>query len=86
MKKQSSKKAMTYTNVVSFLVALPLCLIIWMIMKVLWPLTKIITKFAFKLLRKGLTRSKFAKQKTQFPTPEIFKDSPNLAPAKPVRF
>lgn len=86
MKKQSTTSTSPYTNVVSFLVAIPICTIIWILVKIFWPTLLFSAKVAFKLLRKGLTRSKFAKRSTQLPTPDIFKNAPNLARAKSVRF
>lgn len=98
MKNKSNTKSSFYVNSLSFIVALPICAVIYLLMRVIFPtlrysLTRIIfptlrftAKVAFKLLRKGLTRSKVVMQSPQLPTPDIFKDAPNLAPAKSVRF
>lgn len=86
MKKQSKTSTNPYTHIVSFLVALPICAVIWILVKIVWPTLLFSAKVAFKLVRAGLTRSTFAKHTTQLPTPDIFKNAPNLARAKSVRF
>ena len=87
MKKQPSKIENGYTSVVSYLVALPLCILIWISMKIVWPILRFFAKFAWKQFRNVLTPAKVVKPATsKLPTPEIFKGAPNLARAKSVRF
>jgi hypothetical protein len=87
MKKQPSNIEQRYTSVVSFVVALPICAVIWVSMKVVWPILRFCAKLAWKQIVKALSKSKVVKPANPtLPTPEIFKDAPNLAPAKSVRF
>lgn len=87
MKKQPSNIEQRYTSVVSFLVALPICAVIWVSMKIVWPILRFCAKFVWKQLCKTLSKSKVAKPlKKPLFTPEIFKNAPNLAPAKTIRF
>lgn len=86
MKKQPSNLEQCYTSVLSFLLALPICAVIWVSMKIVWPILRFCAKAALKQLRKALTRTKVVKPVAQLPTPEIFKGAPNLAPAKSIRF
>jgi hypothetical protein len=87
MKKQSSNIEQRYTSIVSFVIALPICALIWVSMKVVWPILRFFAKLAWKQIVKALSKSKVAKPLTPtLRTPEIFKNAPNLARAKQVRF
>lgn len=87
MKKQPSNLEQRYSSVLSFLIALPICAVIWVAMKVVWPILRFCAKLAWKLIVKALAKSQVVKPpKPTLPTPEIFKGAPNLAPAKQVRF
>lgn len=59
--------------------------------KIVWPLSKWAGKKAWEAFKayKNKPRSKKAKEakrSAELPTPDIFKDSPNLAPAKEFKF
>lgn len=71
-----------YIYIVSFLVALPVCAAIWTSKKIIWPLLCVSAKAAFKQIRKRAVKKKIATPTTQLPTPDIFKDAPNLARAR----
>jgi len=87
MKKQPSNNEQRYTSVVSFLVALPICAVIWVSMKIVWPILRFCAKFVWKQLCKSLSKPKVAKpSKETLPTPAIFKNAPNLARARSIRF
>jgi ABC-type spermidine/putrescine transport system permease subunit II len=87
MKKQPSMFERGYISVVSFLVALPICAVIWVSMKIVWPILRFCAKFAWKQLRKSLSKPTVAKPlKETLRTPAIFKDAPNLARARSIRF
>lgn len=87
MKKQPSNIEQGYSSVVSFIVALPLCALIWVAMKVVWPILRFCAKLVWKQSVKALSKSEVVKpSKAALPTPEIFKGAPNLARAKQVRF
>jgi hypothetical protein len=87
MKKQSSNIEQRYASVLSFVLALPLCALIWVSMKIVWPILRFCAKLALKLIVRALSKSKVVKPpKATLPTPDIFKGAPNLAPAKQVRF
>jgi len=87
MKKQSSNIEQRYTSIVSFIIALPICALIWISMKVVWPVLRFFAKLAWKKIVKALSKSKVEKPlKPTLRTPEIFKNAPNLARAKQLRF
>lgn len=87
MKKQSSNIEQRYASILSFVIALPICAVIWILMKIVWPILRFCAKLAWKRITMALSKSKVAKpSKATLPTPEIFKNAPNLAPAKSVRF
>jgi ABC-type spermidine/putrescine transport system permease subunit II len=87
MKKQPGNIEQIYSSVVSFFLALPICAAIWISMKIVWPILRFCAKFAWKQIGKALSKSKVVKPpKATLPTPEIFKNAPNLARAKSVRF
>jgi len=87
MKKQPSNIEQRYSSIVSFCIAWPLCAVIWVSMKVVWPILRFCAKLAWKQIVKALSKSKVVKPpKPTLPTPEIFKDAPNLARARQVRF
>lgn len=87
MKKQSSNIEHTYSSIVSFIVALPICALIWVAVRVVWPILRFCAKLAWKQSVKALSKSEVVKPaKATLPTPEIFKGAANLAPAKQVRF
>ena len=87
MKQQPGIIENSFVSVVAFVVALPLCAFIWVTRKIVWPILRFCAKFAWKKLRETMVKSKVVKppEPTLF-TPEIFKDAPNLAPAKQVRY
>lgn len=87
MKKQSSNIEQRYASVLSFVLAIPICVVIWVSMKIVWPILRFCAKLAMKLVLRALSKSKVVKPpKPALPTPDIFKGAPNLAPAKQVRF
>lgn len=87
MKKPASTLEQRYASVLSFVIALPICAAIWIVMKIVWPILRFCAKLAWKRIVKALSKSKVVKpSKRALPTPDIFKGAPNLAPAKSVRF
>jgi hypothetical protein len=87
MKKQPSIIEQRYSSLVSFIVASVLCTVIWITMKIVWPILRFCAKLAWKQISKAWSKSKVAKPaKATLPTPDIFKDAPNLARAQEVRF
>jgi hypothetical protein len=87
MKKPPSNIELAYSSVISFIVALPLCALIWVAMRVVWPILRFCAKLVWKQSVKALSKSEVVKPaKATLPTPEIFKGAPNLARAKQVRF
>ena len=87
MKKQPGTIEQRYVSVVSFLVALPLCAIVWIAMKIVWPILRVCAKLVWKHIRIAMLDAKVIKPpKLTLHTPEVFKGAPNLGPAKHVRF
>jgi hypothetical protein len=87
MKKEASTIEQRYSSVVSFIVALPLCALIWIALKIVWPILRFCAKLIWKQVFKALSKSKVVKPaKPTLYTPPVFKDAPNLARAKQVRF
>jgi len=87
MKKQTSNFEQRYATILSFVLALPLCALIWISMRILWPTLRFCAKLAWKVLLRILSKAKLVKPPKQIlPTPDVFKDSPNLARAKQVRY
>lgn len=87
MKKEVSTIEQRYSSVVSFIVALPLCALIWIALKIVWPILRFCAKLIWKQVIKALSKSQVVKPaKPTLYTPPVFKDAPNLARAKQVRF
>jgi hypothetical protein len=87
MNKQASKNSSVYSSLISLTIAFPICAVIWIAMKIVWPILRFCAKLASKQIMKAMRKSKVAKPlKAALPTPAIFKDAPNLAPAKSIRF
>lgn len=86
MKKQPGKFENGISFIVSLLIAFPICAVIWVSMKIVWPVLRFCAKAARSLLRKAMTKSNVVKPTSQLPTPAIFKGAPNLARARSVRF
>ncbi|MFC5550253.1 hypothetical protein [Massilia aerilata] len=87
MKKPASNIEQRYSSILSFVLALPLCAVIWISMKIVWPILRFCAKLAWKQIVKALSKSKVVKPpKATLYTPDCFKGAPNLAPAKSVRF
>lgn len=82
------------TNIVTTLVAWSLTAAILLVAesvrRILWPLACFIAKSAWKGIRHLVAKkskvAKSSKPSALLPTPEIFKDAPNLGPAKEFRF
>jgi hypothetical protein len=87
-----------FTFLIGALIASVLIIAGILLLKVLWPLTKWIAKKGWAKLR-GKTQKADAKSENLptleiearatgngLPTPDIFKDSPNLAPLREFRF
>ena len=97
MKKPSKKLENSYISIVAYLVAFPLCAVIWITKKIVWPLmcffTKniiwallcFVTKVVVKQILKRLTKKEAGMTKAILPTPEIFKDAPNLGRAREIQ-
>ncbi|WP_058048769.1 hypothetical protein [Janthinobacterium sp. Ant5-2-1] len=97
MKLPSNKIESPYVYIVSFIVALPICAVIWSTKKVVWPLMRIFTnKILWPLMRyiaidlvrnikNYITKTEETEQTEQLPTPEIFKDAPNLGRAREIQ-
>lgn len=84
-------------DAVTTLIALPFSAVIvsavFLLRSVVWPILRFCGKVALKGLKLALAKAraskpsvKKAKVKASLPTPDIFKNAPNLAPAKQVRF
>lgn len=87
MNKQESKNSSVYSSLISIAIAFPICVVIWVWMKIVWPILRFCAKLAWKKIKKALSKSDVVKPlKSTLPTPDIFKDAPNLAPAKQIRF
>lgn len=87
MKKPPSKTEQFYISFISCLVALPLCAVIWVSLKIVWPVLRFCAKLAWKKAVQAMSKSPVVKPaKATLHTPEIFKGAPNLAPAKSIRF
>jgi hypothetical protein len=87
MKKPPSIIEKGITGIVSIVLGLIVCAVVWISMRVVWPILRFSAKFAWKHTCKALTKSKVVKPAApKLQTPDIFKNAPNLARAKPVRF
>ena len=87
MKKQQINIEQRYSSILSFILALPICALIWIAMKIVWPILRFCAKLVWKQIVKAMSKSKVVKPpKAILPTPDVFKGAPNLAPAKSVRF
>lgn len=82
---------------VTTLIALPFSAIIviavFMMRSVVWPILRFCGKAALRGLKRTLAKAqqskpsvKKAKVQASLPTPDVFKNAPNLAPARQVRF
>lgn len=82
---------------VTTLIALPFSAVIviavFMMRSVVWPILRFCGKAARRGLKRALAKAqqskpsvKKAKMQASLPTPDIFKNAPNLAPAKQMRF
>jgi hypothetical protein len=84
-------------DAVTTLIAMPFSAIIvtavFAMRSVVWPILRFCGKAALKGLKRALAKAqatkpsvKKAKVQASLPTPDIFKNAPNLAPARQVRF
>lgn len=82
---------------VTTLIALPfsafIVVAVFVLRSVVWPILRFCGKAAQKGLKLALVKAqestpsvKKAKVQASLPTPDIFKNAPNLAPARQVRF
>lgn len=97
MKLPSNNIQSPYVYIVSFIVALPICAVIWTTKKIVWPLMRfftnkivwplmcIIAMAVVKRINKYMTKSEVTEKTKQLPTPEIFKDAPNLGRAREIQ-
>lgn len=97
MKLPSNKIESPYVYIVSFIVALPICAVIWSTKKIVWPLMRFFTnkilwplmcyiaKALVQKIKKYMTKTEDTEPTKQLPTPEIFKDAPNLGRAREIQ-
>jgi hypothetical protein len=82
------------TSLVAWAITIGVLVVTESFKKIVWPLACFIAKLAWKGLRHIVSKllskkspvAKSSKPSPQLPTPDIFKNAPNLAPAKDVRF
>lgn len=81
------------TSIVAWAITIGILLVTESFKKIVWPLACFIAKLAWKGLRHLVAKlskksavAKPSKPSAQLPTPDIFKNAPNLAPARQVRF
>lgn len=89
MKKQPSKLEDFITTAIAFFLSFAITAAIWLVRFVAWPLLRWCVRATWKGMRRLLAKMKVVKAPkavNQLPTPAIFKDAPNLAPARQVRF
>lgn len=89
MKKQPSKIENALVLLISSVLAFAITFGILLVKRVVWPLLRFCARASWNGIRRLLSRataSKAPKLAKQLPTPDCFKDAPNLAPARQVRF
>lgn len=90
MKQQSGLIEGIATSIIAYTMTFLVLTVTAVMKKIVWPLICFIAKMAWKGIRRMVSRQKVAKPlkraASKLPTPEIFKDAPNLARAKSVRF
>jgi uncharacterized membrane protein len=93
MKTQSSMIEEAVTTLIALPFSAVIVLAAFVMRSVAWPILRFCGKAALKGLKRALTKAqaskpsvKKAKVQASLPTPDIFKNAPNLAPAKQVRF
>lgn len=87
MKKSSAIEKLIEVAV-GFVIASAIVLVVMFTRAIVWPLLKFCVKAVFKMLRRALAFMRVVKVVSparKLPTPEIFKDSSNLAPARQIR-
>lgn len=93
MKNESNVIEEALTSLIALPFSAVIVIAVFLMRSVVWPILRYCGKAALKGLKRALTKAqeskpsvKKAKVQASLPTPEIFKNAPNLAPARQVRF
>lgn len=97
MKNQSvqkdSKVEAFITTTIAAIFAMIVVAVVFLLRSVMWPILRFCGRAALNGMKRGGSAAlaqvpaiKKARVKASLPTPDVFKDAPNLAPAKQVRF
>ena len=90
---KSSKVEAFITTVIAAFFTMIMVAVAVMLRSVVWPLLRFCGRAALNGMKRGAGAAfaqvpsvKKARARAAMPTPDVFKDAPNLAPAKQVRF
>lgn len=89
MKKPPSKIESALTTVIAFVLSSGIVLLVAIARSVVWPILRFCAKAALKGVRKLLVQARVVKPAKKaavaLPTPDCFKDAPNVGPAQQFR-